>query len=87
VFFQSAEWPIDPAFSRNPKPPALAGGVFICSVSFMNVHASDDSAPRVSIGVPAYKAISPEAIESLLAQSYEDFELIIADDVSNDCTR
>jgi len=27
--FQSAEWPIDPAFSRNPKPPALAGGVFI----------------------------------------------------------
>ena len=25
---QSAEWPTDPAFSRNPKPPALAGGVF-----------------------------------------------------------
>ena len=24
----SAEWPINPAFSRNPKPPALAGGVF-----------------------------------------------------------
>ncbi len=28
-FFQSAEWPTNPAFSRNPKPPALAGGVFI----------------------------------------------------------
>jgi hypothetical protein len=25
---QSAEGPIDPAFSRHPKPPALAGGVF-----------------------------------------------------------
>jgi hypothetical protein len=25
---QSAGWPTDPAFSRNPKPPALAGGVF-----------------------------------------------------------
>ena len=24
----SAEWPINPAFSRNPMPPALAGGVF-----------------------------------------------------------
>jgi hypothetical protein len=23
---KSAEWPINPAFSRNPKPPALAGG-------------------------------------------------------------
>jgi len=28
-FGQSAEWPINPAFSRNLKPPALAGGVFI----------------------------------------------------------
>jgi len=25
-FNQSAEWPIDPALSRNSKPPALAGG-------------------------------------------------------------
>ncbi len=25
---QSAGWLIDPAFSRNLKPPALAGGVF-----------------------------------------------------------
>ncbi len=24
----SAGWLIDPAFSRNAKPPALAGGVF-----------------------------------------------------------
>jgi hypothetical protein len=25
---QSAVWPTDPAYSRNPKPPALAGGAF-----------------------------------------------------------
>ena len=25
---QTVEWPIDPAFSRNPKPAAVAGGVF-----------------------------------------------------------
>ena len=25
---KSAVWPIDPALSRNLKPPALAGGVF-----------------------------------------------------------
>ena len=25
---RSAGWRINPAFSRNPKPPALAGGVF-----------------------------------------------------------
>ncbi len=31
---QSAGWPIDPAFSRNRKPPALAGGVFICEGPF-----------------------------------------------------
>ncbi len=28
ITLQSAEWPIDTAFSRNPKPPALAGGEF-----------------------------------------------------------
>ena len=29
----SAAWPINPAFSRNPKPPALAGGVFTGQVN------------------------------------------------------
>jgi len=29
----SADWPIDPAFSRNMKPPALTGRMFTCSES------------------------------------------------------
>ena len=42
--------------------------------------------PRISIGMPCYNSerwISP-AIESLLAQTFEDFELIVIDNGSTD---
>lgn len=44
--------------------------------------------PRVSIGVPVHNGehFIREALESLLAQTYTDFELIIADNASNDRT-
>lgn len=44
--------------------------------------------PRVSVLVPAYNAARflAEAIESVLAQTHEDFELLIADDGSRDGT-
>lgn len=44
--------------------------------------------PRVSLGMPVYNASSllPSAIESLLAQTYSDFELIISDNASTDDT-
>jgi len=44
--------------------------------------------PRLSIGMPAYNAVNyiAEAIESLLAQTYDDFELIISDNASTDDT-
>jgi len=44
--------------------------------------------PLVSIGIPAYKgaAFIKETIESVLAQSFRDFELIICDDNSPDDT-
>ena len=44
--------------------------------------------PRVSIGLPVYNGENflEEAIVSLLAQSFEDFELIIADNASTDNT-
>jgi glycosyltransferase involved in cell wall biosynthesis len=46
------------------------------------------TAPRVSIGLPVYngKKYLAEAIESLLGQSFEDFELIISDNASTDET-
>lgn len=44
--------------------------------------------PRASIGLPVYNGENylEEAIESILAQTFEDFELIISDDASTDTT-
>jgi glycosyltransferase involved in cell wall biosynthesis len=44
--------------------------------------------PRLSIGLPVYNGENflAESIESLLGQSYEDFELIISDNASKDGT-
>ena len=44
--------------------------------------------PKVSVLIPAYKAAPfiGEAIESILKQSFTDFELIVADDDSPDAT-
>lgn len=44
--------------------------------------------PRLSIGLPVYngEAYLAQALDSILAQSFEDFELIIADNASTDHT-
>jgi len=44
--------------------------------------------PRVSVVVPAFNnaAYIEETIESILAQTYDDFELVIADHASTDAT-
>jgi glycosyltransferase involved in cell wall biosynthesis len=44
--------------------------------------------PRVSIGMPVHDAgaLLPRALDSLLAQTYRDFELIISDNASSDDT-
>jgi glycosyltransferase involved in cell wall biosynthesis len=46
------------------------------------------TSPRLSIGLPVYNGENylAEAIESLLGQTYEDFELIISDNASSDGT-
>ena len=45
--------------------------------------------PRVSIGLPVYNGgqFLADAIDSLLAQTFRDFELIIADNASTDSTQ
>jgi len=47
-----------------------------------------DHVPRVSIGLPVYNGerYLAETLESLLAQSFQDFELIISDNASVDAT-
>ena len=48
----------------------------------------DTHVPRVSIGLPVYNAedFLEEAVDSLLAQTFTDFELIISDNASTDRT-
>jgi glycosyltransferase involved in cell wall biosynthesis len=47
-----------------------------------------NSVPRLSVGLPVYNGENflAESLESLLGQSYEDFELIISDNASTDGT-
>ena len=47
-----------------------------------------NAVPRLSIGLPVYNGEKylAEALEALLGQSYEDFELIISDNASTDGT-
>src|ERR1700730_11702421 len=47
-----------------------------------------NAVPRLSVGLPVYNGANylAESLEALLGQSYEDFELIIADNASTDGT-
>lgn len=46
-----------------------------------------DNAPKISVIVPVYKVEKylPQCIESILAQTFTDFELLLIDDGSPDC--
>lgn len=55
----------------------------------MNSSQSSKKPPRVSIALPVYNGQNylQAALDSLLAQSFEDFEIIIGDNASTDNTR
>lgn len=52
----------------------------------MSIHNQE---PLVSIGMPVYNGENylREAVDSLLAQTYTNFELVISDNASTDCTQ
>ncbi|MDH4220996.1 MAG: glycosyltransferase [Candidatus Aminicenantes bacterium] len=54
-----------------------------------SVESSNVKTPTVSIGMPVYndQEYVSQALDSLLAQSFEDFELIISDNASTDRTK
>lgn len=53
------------------------------------IEGSARDTPRISIGLPVYNAERnlPAALDSLLAQTYTDFEIIISDNGSDDRTQ
>ncbi|MDQ2920276.1 MAG: glycosyltransferase, partial [Acidobacteriota bacterium] len=67
---------------------ALAFAQWVRSQHRERVHAGEAYAPFVSILVPAYneEMVIKKTISSLLASSYESYEVIIIDDGSNDQT-
>ena len=54
----------------------------------MTLQASKNNMPKISIGMPVYNGEKyiKGAIDSLLAQTFTDFELIISDNCSTDKT-
>src|SRR5262245_31410059 len=55
----------------------------------VTAQSTGDRRPRVSIGVPVYNGerYLRECIDSILGQTFRDFELILSDNASTDATR
>lgn len=68
-------------FSCDSKRRSLA-----VSIKYKNIHMADDPKISVIMGVYNCESTVAEAIESILGQSFTDFEFVICDDCSVDNT-
>jgi len=86
------ERPAAPDFERPAEPPAEA---FSAAPRIdaaapaprpRAVDATGESIPRISVIVPCFDlgAFLPDTIDSVLAQTYDDFEVLVVDDGSTD---
>src|SRR5918993_5298269 len=71
-----------PKITRHQRPPASCRG----GAGYGNTNVSDT--PLVSIGVPVYNGerFLARTLQSLLAQTYTNLEIIICDNASTDGT-
>ena len=60
----------------------------MCSLRMKNGGIMSNNKPRISIGMPVFNGekFIAETLDSLLTQTYSDFELIISDNASTDNT-
>jgi glycosyltransferase involved in cell wall biosynthesis len=69
--------------TRRPR------GVICGPVSFQQVESRRDMSPKVSVVIPTYNRADflPQAVRSVLSQTFSDYELLILDDASTDRTQ
>lgn len=70
------------------RRPDVCCDIAVPSSSVRKIPVSTITTPTVTIGLPVYNGENylAEAIESVLAQTYEDYELVICDNASTDRT-